>query len=261
MALSKLMNVQETHERVATESAVGRRGLSVRERRERNREEMRTGILEVAREIMRDQGIAALNLNEIARRVGITTPALYTYFPGKMALYDALYRMGIRLFREAEEELWHTTRPDWERIRAWFELRLRLVEENPELYHMVFDDPIPGFMPTADSMEEVRKIAAAAVRGIGEVIEAGVIQPNLSPEQTTDLLFVMRRGIVAEHIGKHRRVNPPNRFSRLIPEVLAVLQAAWSPKEASADEDLFDMRVRKERNLWQRSSTRHRPGR
>lgn len=77
-----------------------------------------------------------------------------------------------------------------------------------------------------------RKIGQAAVQGIGEVIEAGVIQPNLSPEQTTDLLFVMRRGIVAEHIGKHRRVNPPDRFARLIPAVLAVLQAAWSPEEA-----------------------------
>ncbi|MBV9282219.1 MAG: TetR/AcrR family transcriptional regulator, partial [Chloroflexi bacterium] len=141
---------------MTTASTAGRRGLSIRERRERNREEMRTAILEVAREIMREQGIAALNLNEIARRVGITPPALYTYFEGKMALYDALYRMGIRLFREAEEELWRTTRPDWERIRAWFELRLRLAEENPELYHLAFDDPIPGFVPTPESMEEVR---------------------------------------------------------------------------------------------------------
>lgn len=213
------------------------RGLSLQERRQRNRAEMRGAILDVAREIMREQGIAALNLNEIARRVGITPPALYTYFPSKMALYDALYRMGIRLFREAEEELWRTTAPDWERIRAWFELRLQLVEENPELYHMVFDDPIPGFMPTPESMEEVRKIAQAVLHGIAEVIEAGVIQPHLSPEQVTDLLFVMRRGIVAEHIGKHRRVHPPDRFARLIPDVLAVLQAAWSPRRVTTGQD------------------------
>lgn len=206
-----------------------RRGLSARERRERNREEMRAGILDIAREIMGEQGIAALSLNEIARRAGITTPALYTYFPGKMALYDALYRMGLRLFREAEEQLWRTTQPDWERIRAWFELRLRLVEEHPELYHMVFDDPIPGFVPTSESMDEVRLIRDAAVRGIGEVIEAGVMRPRLSAEGTTDLLFTMRRGIVAEHMGKHRRIEPPDRFARLIPEVLAVLRAAWQP--------------------------------
>lgn len=213
-------------------SSTTRRGLSAQERRARNRQEMRAGILEVAREIMREQGITALNLNEIARRVGITPPALYTYFPGKLALYDALYRMGIRLFREAEEELWRTTAPDWERIRAWFELRLRLVEEHPDLYHMAFDDPVPGFVPTPESMEEVRMIRAAAVRGIAQVMEAGVMQPRLPAEEVTDLLFTMRRGIVAEHMGKHRRIDPPDRFARLIPEVLTVLQTAWSPDGA-----------------------------
>jgi AcrR family transcriptional regulator len=225
---------------MATESKseITRRGLSAQERRARNRQEMRSAILDVAREIMREQGIAALNLNEIARRVGITPPALYTYFPSKMALYDAVYRMGIHLFREAEEDLWRTTAPDWERIRAWFELRLQLVEEHPELYHMVFDDPIPGFVPTAESMEEVRLIRAAAERGIAEVIAAGVMQPHLPVDEVTDLLFIMRRGIVAEHMGKHRRIDPPDRFARLLPEVLAVLQVAWSPDGVRPSSDL-----------------------
>lgn len=57
-------------------------------RRQRNREEMRAGILAVGRDIMREQGIAALDLNEIARRVGVTPPALSTYVPNQMALYD-----------------------------------------------------------------------------------------------------------------------------------------------------------------------------
>src|SRR5215218_3497420 len=130
---------------MTTESITSARGLSVRERRQRNHEEMRTGILEVARDIMREQGVAALNLNEIARRVGITPPALYTYFPSKMALYDELYRMGARLLREAEEERQRTTTPDWERIEAWFAQRVAQAEEHPDLYHLIFDVPIPGF--------------------------------------------------------------------------------------------------------------------
>src|SRR5215211_7853637 len=152
---------------MTTELITGTRDLSVRTRRQRNREEMRTGILTIAREIMREQGIAALNLNEIARRVGITPPALYTYFPSKMALYDELYRMGIRLFLEAEAELWRTTAPDWERIDAWFARRLALAVAHPDLYHLVFDVPIPGVTPTTESLEEVRRLYEATVRGIG----------------------------------------------------------------------------------------------
>ncbi len=230
MAFSLLNRGNHFEVEMTTPSAPDGRDLSLRHRRQRNREEMREAVLDVAREIMRERGIAALNLNEIARRIGITPPALYTYFPGKMALYDALYRAGLQLFREAEEELWRTTHPDWERIRAWFELRLALAQEHPDLYHMVFDDPIPGFVPTAASMEEVRKITQAAVRGVTEVIEAGVMVPGLPPERVTDILFTMRRGIVAEHLGKHRRVQPEDRFARLIPDVLAILQVAWRPR-------------------------------
>jgi AcrR family transcriptional regulator len=225
---------------MVTEVIPSTRGFSVRERRQRNHEEMRTGILAVARDIMREQGVAALNLNETARRLGITPPALYTYFPSKMALYDALYQIGIRLFREAEEELWRTTAPNWERIHAWFTLRLVLAEKHPDLYHLVFDVPIPGFELSPESLEEVRQLYEAAVGGFTEVIEAGVMQPKLSPEEATHLLITMRLGLVAAHVGKHRLVSPPDRFARLVDEIVAVLRAAWEPKGNWSQQDAAD---------------------
>jgi hypothetical protein len=34
----------------------------------------------------------------VARRVGTRAPSLYEYFPGgKMAIYDALFRLGVQL--------------------------------------------------------------------------------------------------------------------------------------------------------------------
>ena len=221
---------------MATESITSARGLSVRERRQRNHDEMRAGILAAAREIMREQGVAALTLNEVARRVGITPPALYTYFASKMALYDVLYRMGIRLFCEGEEELRRTTAPDWERIQRWFAQRLALAEEHPDLYHLVFDVPIPGFVPTSESLDEVRRLYETTVRSVAEVIEAGVMRPNLPPEQATDLLLSMRLGIVAAHLGKHRRLPPPDRLARLVPEFVAVLRAAWQPEDDGSEQ-------------------------
>src|SRR5581483_5764495 len=81
-----------------------RRILSPRERRERNREEMVAAILETARDVMRAEGVAALTLSEVARRLGVTSAALYRYFPGKAALYDALFRLGIRTVHAAFEQ-------------------------------------------------------------------------------------------------------------------------------------------------------------
>src|SRR5512144_2257264 len=110
-------------------------------------------ILAAARVVMREEGVAALNLNEIARRLGVTGQALAKYYPNKAALYDALFLLGHRLFREAEEEIWRTTRPDWERVRQWFEVRLALAEENPDLYFLIWGGSIPGFTPSEASQE------------------------------------------------------------------------------------------------------------
>ena len=204
--------------------------LSPKERRQRNRDEMVTAILETARDIMRQDGVTALNLNEIARRLGMTTPAIYVYFASKDALYDALFRMGVRLFRESEDEIWRTTKPDWDRIRAWFETRLALASAHPDLYHLVLDAPVPGFVPSAESLEEVRKVLVATRRGLTEVIEAGVIDPGMAPEEAIDLLLSMRRGLIAEHLGKEASVRVTSgRFARLMPAALSVFQVAWAP--------------------------------
>ena len=204
--------------------------LSPKERRQRNREEMATAILETARDIMRQDGVTALNLNEIARRLGVTTPAIYVYFPSKEVLYDALFRMGVRLFRESEDAIWRTTKPDWDRIRLWFDTRLALASAHPDLYHLALDAPVPGFVPSPESQEEIGRLLGAARRGLTEVIEAGVIEPGMPPEEAVDLLMSVRRGIIAEHLGKQTSVHSTSgRFARLVPAALAVFQVAWAP--------------------------------
>src|SRR5258708_18292125 len=103
--------------------------LSPQERRQRNREEMRHAILEAARAVMREEGVAALNLNEVARRVGVRPPSLYEYFPGKMALYDALFRLGIGLFAAHMERARAGLGPGWDTLRARFEGYLSFAQD------------------------------------------------------------------------------------------------------------------------------------
>jgi AcrR family transcriptional regulator len=53
--------------------------------------ETRLRILEVARETFADFGFAGATNRFIATKAGITTAALYHYFPSKLALYAAVY--------------------------------------------------------------------------------------------------------------------------------------------------------------------------
>src|SRR5579859_1757320 len=175
--------------------------FSPQERRLRNRQEVIEAILTAAREIMRRDGVAALNLNEVARLVGMQTPSLYKYFSSKFALYDALFRMGVRLFSESEERVWGSSQPIWERIQAWFETRLFLAQEHSDLYHLVFDNPVPGFVPSQESLEESSKIRIPGMQAIRAAIDAGSIATPLPPDRVFDLLLAMRRGIIAEYLG------------------------------------------------------------
>ncbi len=66
------------------------------DRRQRRRQETIEEVLDIAVEIMAEQGVAGLSIGEIARRMGIRPPSLYVYFDSKNALYDALFARGAR---------------------------------------------------------------------------------------------------------------------------------------------------------------------
>jgi AcrR family transcriptional regulator len=204
---------------------------SAKERRRRYRREMEDAILAAARAVMQEQGVAALNLNEVARRLGVTGQALAKYFPNKAALYDALFRMGHRMFRQADEAIWQSTAPDWHRIQRWFEVRLALASEHTDLYALIWGSPVPGFTPSEACQEDIRAMLAGVRQGIGEVIEAGAIDAGLPSERVVDILMSVRHGIIAEYVAKRDRLPPgSDRFRGLIPDVLAVFQQAWAPR-------------------------------
>ncbi len=51
-------------------------------------------ILDIARDVMTEEGVNGLSLAEVARRLGVQPPSLYKYFPSLMAIYDALVPRG-----------------------------------------------------------------------------------------------------------------------------------------------------------------------
>jgi AcrR family transcriptional regulator len=60
-------------------------------RRERQREQLIGDAKQGARELIAAEGIDGLTLAAVARRLGVSSPALYRYFNGKQGLVRALY--------------------------------------------------------------------------------------------------------------------------------------------------------------------------
>jgi AcrR family transcriptional regulator len=209
--------------------------LSPQERRQRNRdrnrEEMKAAILDAARAVMREEGVAGLNLQEVARRVGVRAPSLYEYFPGKMAIYDALFRMGVRLFAERSELLAQTYPSLWEHARASLENYMTFAQDYPELYQLVFERPVPGFVPSEESMNESRQLLGRADQIVEQGLEQRSLVPGLSPVQARDLFIAMTHGLTALHMANEPELPVGSgRFGSLIPAAMALFQASWDPE-------------------------------
>jgi AcrR family transcriptional regulator len=212
--------------------------LSPKERRERNREEMRNAILEAARQVMREEGVAALNLQEVARRVGVRAPSLYEYFPGKMAIYDTLFRMGVRLYAERISRLNESFDSFWARSRAGLENYMMFAQEYPELYQLVFERPVPGFVPSEESMAESRQLLTMSDAIVEKGLEQGSIALGITAPQARDLFIAMMHGLTALHMANEPELPiGSGRFGSLIPAAVALFRAAWEPEPSQTQDE------------------------
>ena len=71
-------------------------------RSERRRNQTRAEILDTARDVLLDLGLAAFTLSAVAEELGLTKPALYYYFESKEAL---LFELLLREWAESATEV------------------------------------------------------------------------------------------------------------------------------------------------------------
>ena len=152
------------------------------DRRERRRRETREGILEAAREILREQGAADLSLRAVARRAGFTPGALYKYFDSKDDLLGVLadQAMGQLASRLAAVA---TALPADERAVELGMVYLDFARTNPQdvdiisLHRSVHATPcFPEHLHVEDTVVEVfREGAAKGVFALSGDDEAEII--------------------------------------------------------------------------------------
>ena len=69
-----------------------------RDRRTERHEAIRREILDAAWDAAHETSIAGLTLRDIATRVGMQQPSLYSHFASKQAIYDAMFQQAWQAF-------------------------------------------------------------------------------------------------------------------------------------------------------------------
>jgi AcrR family transcriptional regulator len=116
--------------------------LGPKERREREREEVRGLILDAARELFAAEGVEAVTMRRIADRIEYSPTAIYFHFRDKEALISELCDCDFRAFAQSFGEI--ATIPDpVARLRAAGEAYVRFGLEHPSHYRFMFMTPKP----------------------------------------------------------------------------------------------------------------------
>lgn len=197
-------------------------------RREIVRAETFEKILAIAREEMKRDGVAALSLGAIARRLGMRTPSLYTYIDGKNDIYDALFARGFVEFGR-----WMDERPRGESglretLISALETYLRFAQENPDLYQLMFQRPVPEFVPSAESMAISLARLDAVREEFTRLVGRGEVETGLPFEEARDLFIAMQHGLTALHMANNPELPVgQGRFGALIPQAVDLFVAAW----------------------------------
>src|SRR5256885_15095955 len=74
-----------------------------RDRRAERHEAIRREILDAAWDAAHETSIAGLTLRDIATRVGMQQPSLYSHFASKQAIYDAMFKQAWQTYLDSAQ--------------------------------------------------------------------------------------------------------------------------------------------------------------
>jgi AcrR family transcriptional regulator len=175
---------------------------------ERRRARTREDIVDAAWELCREHGLAQLSLRELAARVGMRAPSLYSYFESKDAIYDAMFAQGQREL-EAHLAPVFELPADRSGFRAGARAFFTFCTDDPTRYHLLFQRVLPDFVPSDESYA----LAVANLERMSRQFRAG----GVTDPRHHDLWTALLAGLTDQQIS-----NDPggDRWERLLDEVV-----------------------------------------
>ncbi len=199
----------------------------VTDRRQRRRQETIEEVLNVAVEVMVEQGVAGLSVGEVARRMGIRPPSLYVYFPSKNALYDALFERGAQAIldsfrRSGMFEISEDATLEQILLRAG-EAFAGWAIQHPAYTQLLFWRPVPGFEPSEHAYAPAVELVNEARARFAELQRRGLVRADADLDAIHRDWTIVLSGVVSQQLS-----NAPDEpfdrgtFTSRLPDLVAM---------------------------------------
>lgn len=198
------------------------------DRRARRRQETIEEILDIATEVMAEEGVNGLSLAEVARRLGVQPPSIYKYFPSLMAVYDALFFRGqvehLQVLRAAMAD----AAPGLAALTAGLQASGRWALANRAIAQLMFWRPVPSFEPSARAFTPSVEMVALQRTALADAVAAGELGPEADSDEAVYLVSTLIAGTISQAMANEPDLEwGQGRFTPLFPKLMKLVAAAY----------------------------------
>ena len=178
--------------------------MGVKERREREREQRKSYILDAARALLLEKGLDATSINQIAKRSDLSVGAIYFYFKDKEELFAALQVEGLELLHQAIGEAVEKGSQPEEKIRSIALAYLQFSEAHKNYFDIInyfLTSPKTIFSPKLKS--EIDSHGNASIAKLAQAIREGIDLGHfkaVDPRRQAIILWSAFNGVI--HLKK-----------------------------------------------------------
>lgn len=206
-------------------------GTGPPDRRARRRQETIREILDIARDVMTEEGVNGLSLAEVARRLGVKPPSLYKYFPSLMAIYDALFLEGQRENLEVMRSGMQSGAPGLDALIAGLDASGQWGLDNRALAELLFWRPVPSFTPSPEAFAVSLEMVELQRGALADAVAKGELGPGANDEGAIYLVSTLIAGALGQAIANEPELPwGEGRFSSWFPTLMRLLPAAFPPE-------------------------------
>ena len=180
--------------------------MGVRERRERERDEVRTKILDAARDLFATEGYESVTMRKVAEKIEYSPTAIYLHFADKDTLLRELCEGDFLTLAKQFQRIAKVDDP-LERLRRIGLAYTEFAIDHPNHYRLMFMTPHPKLEPKGEPLarrgnpeEDAYAFLVATVK---EALEKKRLRPHLKDaELVAQIVWAGVHGVVSLQIAK-----------------------------------------------------------
>lgn len=219
--------------------------MGIADRRQREKEQRRTEILEAAERLFFSRGYEKVTMDEIAREVELNKATIYLYFKNKETLFATIVLRGVEILKEKYLQCMEKQVPGIVKVALMGQAYYHFAEEYPEYLRVIqfygserFSKENPCTAEIGQGYGTCRLLLRDAVR---EGIADKTIRADLDPFLTSMYLMTSFMGILSME-DKWKLVIEDEGFSyeQFSSEFFRFILPALSPCEGAGHMEITD---------------------